>query len=67
MLTSSPELSYTDYNLPFVLHTEGSVKGLGAVLTPSPGQSGAGDSLCKLAVGKNERNLSNYSSFKLLI
>lgn len=33
MLTSVPVLAYTDFSLPFVLQTDGSLKGLGAVLT----------------------------------
>lgn len=46
MLTSPPVLAYPDFSLPFVLHTDASNEGLGAVLYQQQGEK-----LCVIAYG----------------
>lgn len=48
MLTSPPILAYPDYDLPFVLHTDASNEGLGAVLYQQQGNK-----LCVIADGSS--------------
>uniref|UniRef100_A0A3B3C1W6 Gypsy retrotransposon integrase-like protein 1 n=1 Tax=Oryzias melastigma TaxID=30732 RepID=A0A3B3C1W6_ORYME len=64
-LTEAPVLAYADYSKPFVLYTDASHQGLGAVL----GQVQEGKerviAYASRSLHPTERNDSNYSSFKL--
>ena len=65
-LTSSPILAYPDYNKPFILETDASLKGLGAVLSQ---QDNDGNyhviSFASHALKPFEKSMRNYSSAKL--
>ena len=65
-LTSSPILAYPDYNKPFVLETDTSLKGLGAVLSQ---QDNDGNycviSFASCALKPFKKSMRNYSSAKL--
>ena len=64
-LTSAPVLGYADYSQPFVLETDASNDGLGAVL--SQVQDGRTKVIAYASRGLRggEKNMSNYSSKKL--
>ena len=64
-LTSAPVLGYADFSKPFVLETDASHRGLGAVLTQE--QDGASRVIAYASRGlrKGERNMTNYSSKRL--
>lgn len=64
-LMSSPVLAYLDFSLPFTLTTDGSLLGLGAVLSQC--QEGVEHVIAFASRGLrgSERNDKNYSAFKL--
>lgn len=64
-LTTAPVLGYADYTRPFILETDGSFQGLGAVL--SQDQEGGHRVIAYASRGlrPSERNMQNYSSMKL--
>ncbi len=64
-LTEAPVLVYADFSLPFVLYTDTSHQGLGAVL--SQVQDGRENVIAyaSWSLHSAERNYANYSSFKL--
>ena len=65
MLTSPPVLAYPDFTKPFVVETDASLHGLGAVL--SQDHDGRRRVICYASRGlrPGERNFDNYSSTKL--
>ena len=65
-LISSPILAYLDYNKPFILETDASLKGPGAVLS----QEDDDGNFCVISYASHtlkpyERSIRNYSSAKL--
>lgn len=64
-LTQTPILAYADYSLPFIVYTNASNQGLGAVLAQvQHGQEQVIAYACS-SLHPTERNDANYSSFKL--
>lgn len=64
-LTTSPILAFADFTLPFVLYTDASNRGLGAVLAQVQGGKERVIAFASRSLHPTERNDSNYSSFKL--
>ena len=65
-LISSPILAYPDYNKPFILETDASLKGLGAVLTQEDDDGNFRViSYASHTLKPYERSMCNYSSAKL--
>lgn len=64
-LTSSPLLGYPDYQLPFILETDASYLGLGAVLSQVQDEKKIVVAYASRSLKPNERNMLNYSSMKL--
>ena len=64
-LITAPVLGYADFKRPFILETDASHQGLGAVLSQE--QDGARRPIAYASRGlkPTERNMSNYSSMKL--
>ena len=65
-LTTAPVLVYPDYTQPFILETDASLKGLGAVLS----QKGKNGEVCLIAYASRslrpfERSMCDYSSAKI--
>ncbi|KAK7887202.1 hypothetical protein WMY93_026823 [Mugilogobius chulae] len=64
-LTSAPILAYADFNMPFVLYTDASSRGLGAVLCQVQDGKERVIAFASRTLSPSERNDQNYSSFKL--
>ena len=65
-LTEAPVLAYLDYSKPFILETDASLKGLGAILS----QKGDDNEVCVMAYASrslcpSEKSMRNYSSAKI--
>ena len=64
---SSPVLAYPDFSLPFTLTTDGSLIGLGAVLSQRQAGVERVVAFASRGLRGSERNDKNYSAFKLEI
>ena len=61
-LTTAPVLGYADYSLPFILETDASNLGLGAVLSQKQGGQERMIAYASRRPRPAERNMSNYSA-----
>lgn len=64
-LTSAPVLAFADFNLPFILYTDASNQGLGAVLAQVQDGKEKVIAFASRSLSPSEKNDKNYSSFKL--
>ena len=64
-LVSPPVLGYPDFRLPFILETDASYLGLGAVLSQVQGKTKIVIAYASRSLKPTERNMQNYSSMKL--
>ncbi|KAI8788858.1 Transposon Ty3-I Gag-Pol poly [Biomphalaria glabrata] len=64
-LTSTPILGYPDFNLPFVVETDASLDGLGAVLSQQQMEGRKVIAYASRSLRPNERDMKNYSAAKL--
>ncbi len=64
-LMSPPVLAYPDFGVPFILTTDGSHQGLGAVLSQKHGGVEKFIAFASRGLRGSERNDKNYSAFKL--
>ncbi|KAL8580634.1 hypothetical protein ACOMHN_043450 [Nucella lapillus] len=64
-LTSAPVLGYVDFSLPFILETDASLDGLGAVLSQEQNGKRRVIAYASRSLRPGERMMKNYSSMKL--
>lgn len=64
-LTTAPVLGFPDFRAPFVLETDASFQGLGAVLSQDQPQGRVVIAYASRSLRPTERNMDNYSSMKL--
>ncbi len=64
-LTSAPILGYADFSLPFIVETDASSEGLGAVLYQQQGDCKRVIAYASRRLRNVEKNDRNYSSMKL--
>ena len=64
-LISAPILGYADYSLPFLLETDASHQGLGAVLSQEQDGQQRVIAYASRRLRPSEKNMDNYSSMKL--
>lgn len=64
-LLEAPVLAYADFDLPFLLYTDASLGGLGAVLSQVQGGKERVIAYASRSLNPQEKNDQNYSSFKL--
>lgn len=64
-LTSAPVLAYADFARPFILETDASYSGLGAVLSQETEGGIRPIAYASRGLRPTERNMANYSSMKL--
>lgn len=64
-LTTAPILGYADFTLPFILETDASMSGLGAVLSQQQDGGMRVIAYASRSLRPTEKNMKNYSSMKL--
>lgn len=64
-LTSSPILSFPNFDKPFILETDSSLTGIGAILSQKQDGKNVVIAYASRRLKKHERNMTNYSSMKL--
>ena len=64
-LSEAPILGYADYTKPFILETDASLHGLGAVLSQEQDGQKRVIAYASRSLRPTEKNMSNYSSMKL--
>ncbi|XP_075141571.1 uncharacterized protein LOC142217277 [Leptodactylus fuscus] len=64
-LTSAPILAFAQFDRPFILYTDGSLHGLGAVLAQEQEGQERVIAYASRSLRDSERNPDNYSSFRL--
>lgn len=64
-LTTQPLLGYPDFSSPFILETDASLCGLGAILSQDQDGKRVVLAYASRALKRHEKNMQNYSSLKL--